>query len=299
MDNLVKQAKEARINNTAKNSKKKVVNNEPPKQGVKASPPEAPKTPGKKSFPTRMRDQINSCKKPESKKIINALEDYNKKQSVPQYNKKLSKDRLNYNHRPNGNNYSKIPSSYYTDEYATKPAAKTHNKVNMSRALVKDSMKKGKATLLRMKSPPQTISSKLDKTTNGKFSRHGTRHTKKVTQSPQMGGGTKPPSRRMGASHYRVAMESGNYNKGHIRNGGMTMGGMAMGGTAESPEKNYEVQQIPLKVFDMHGHTRHPIKADEMQGSTIYKRDMEYSLPMGGSIRRTASKQRRSKDRVH
>lgn len=202
------------------------------------------------------------------------MEEYNKKQSIPHYNKRLSKERLNYNQRGPTNDYSKIPNSYYQSEYNAKQPVKIPNKVSMSRAL-------GKEAMIGMESPPHASTYKLDSLKHEKLSRHGNRHSKKTIHSPQMGG-SKPPSRRMGASHYRVAMESGGYNRVQARNSKVSH-------TMESKEPKPEVQQVPLKVFDMHGHTRAP---------KIGQSGKKDPHGLSSTLRRTAGKNRRSKERA-
>lgn len=294
MNALVKQAEEHRMN-----APKKIIKKD---QGIKdvlnsknqVISSFSPKTPAKKSFPAKIREQVNSCKKPQSKKIISALAEYSEKQSQPHSNIKISQNKMNYKQRRGNNEFNYIPSSYYSSEYKGKNQAKIQNKINMSRTLLKDPIKTNPSAMETLISPPRHSSGKGNKQMNEKLSRHGNRNHKKVIQNPQMGGGSKIPSKRISSSHYKQAMESGSYTRGKLRNGGMGV----ITTVSNSPEAiGMDIQQVPVKVFDMSGHVRHPMRVEKMQGSTVHRKEMDFNGRTNAILKRTASKKSRSRER--
>jgi len=139
-------------------------------------------------------------------------------------------------------------------------------------------------------SPSKNKSSKVEAIKRQQKSRHNKRN---VVQhgSPQMGGG-KTKTKRIASSQQR--MESGGYNRAHIRNGGMDVIASHKPTTMETSEA--EAHQIPVKIFEMHGNVRAPFRVEEMQGSTIYRQEMDYHNTIQNNPKRTSSKHLKNRD---
>jgi hypothetical protein len=110
-------------------------------------------------------------------------------------------------------------------------------------------------------------------------------------------GGANSIQKRILSSQQR--MESGGGNRAHLRNGGMGIVNSRIIATNEAFEKEIESQQIPLKIFDMHGSIRAPLRAEEMQGTTLYKMDMDCHGSMSGNQRRSLSKRTKSREKLN
>lgn len=102
-------------------------------------------------------------------------------------------------------------------------------------------------------------------------------------------GGARGMQKRIPTSQQRI--ESGGANRVHLRNGGMGIVNSKMGITAEG-----EGEHVPLKVFDMHGGVRAPLRAEEMQGATVYRMDVDYHGGMEVNQKRASSKRTKSRE---
>lgn len=233
------------------------------------------KTPAKKSFPAKMREQVNSCKKPESKKILAVNMEFEAKK-----HKHISKDRfLNKEIDVKAT----IPSSYYQSEYNGPPDI-----VYVANSQLKKDQNKAQSLV-----SPHKVSGKSS--TVGRKSRHGLRNKVQMPDNPQMGGSKYAPA---GISSSQKRMESGGYNRAHLRN--MGMGVIASRGSViETTDREFDMQQVPVKIFDMHGIVRAPMRVEEMQGATIYKTEMDYHGNMAHSAVRNSSKRLQSRDKVN
>lgn len=153
-----------------------------------------------------------------------------------------------------------------------------------------------------MRQPPAALGSvlspvknNLTKVSNANAHKYSRQKVQNVNQ-PQMGGSKAMP-KRVSSSQQR--MESGGYNRAYLRNGGM--GVIASRGTnhgMEALDGEFDMQQVPIKIFEMHGQVRAPLRAEEMQGTTIYKTDMDYH-GMVASSQRVSSKHMRSREKAH
>ena len=69
----------------------------------------------------------------------------------------------------------------------------------------------------------------------------------------------------------------------------------------ESFEKEVDPHQVPVKIFEMQGGVRLPLRAEESPEAAKYRHEIEYQVSMGGgmsgSIRRTAGRKKRAMDR--
>ena len=79
------------------------------------------KTPEKKTFPEKIREQVNSCKKPESNNIISTSPDL----GMPHSSKNKHLHHISKN--KNLKDHVKVPSSYYTSEKVTQSIINAQN----------------------------------------------------------------------------------------------------------------------------------------------------------------------------
>lgn len=251
---------------------------------------EKPKTPAKKSYPQKMREKVNSCKKTESKKIISINSGNQMGNKIQNYNKSKSKEKLHLKER-GINGSAKIPSSYYASEAVSKSVVSVQNKAHISRSQIKDPIKPVPSALDVLVSPQKTNNvSNIVKQNLSKL--NNTKVLKQTTNSQQMGG-SKPVTRRLPSQKRVVAMESGGFANVHLRNVGA--GIITTKATSNLTEsKEIDTHHIPVKIFEMDGEVRPALKSDEMQGTTIYKTESNNPKLMNATIRRTSSKKRRS-----
>lgn len=236
------------------------------------------KTPAKKSFPTKMREQINSCKKPKTNKIISTVVEKRKADEyLAKYNNS-SKNRFDGKNRAY-KDHVKVPNSYYSAEYASKSVVKAQNKAYYGKTTLKDGIKPAPSALEALVSPPKHISEKAKSITRQtKYSRHGARQTMHNQDTPQMGGGS--------------------MHRSQLRNSGKSILASKGKNTAfEAVDKDLDMQQVPIKVFDMHGQVRAPMRVEEMQGAGMYRTNMEYQDTNAVQHRRTGSKRLKSREK--
>ena len=125
-------------------------------------------------------------------------------------------------------------------------------------------------------------------------SKQGFRQAMHYADTAQMGGlkNSMQPNlnHRLPSSHQK--MESGDTQYSSIRNGARNIVSSKRNVLAtELPDA--ELQQVPIKIFEMHGFVRAPMKVEEMQGTTIYRGDQDYHGTMGMNPRQTSSKRQK------
>ena len=138
--------------------------------------------------------------------------------------------------------------------------------------------------------------SSMGNTNSEMNSRQGFRPAMHYSDTPQMGGLKSSMqsnlNHRLPSSHQR--MESGDIQYSSIRNGGRNIVSSKRNIIAnELTEKEMELQQVPIKIFEMHGFVRPPMKIEEMQGTTIYRAEMDYHGTMVINPRKTSSKRQK------
>jgi hypothetical protein len=253
-----------------------------------------PKTPSKKSYPQKMRDQVYSCKKPESKKITNILSPSQMGNKASDYSKNKLKEKLHLKERGNSE-AEKVPSSYYANDIVSKTVANMQNKSHTTKSHIKDPLKSLPTALDAIISPIKA-NSKVSIIDQRKYSRHNKHRALKQSYVSQQMGGPNPASGRLPSHQRVVAMESGGFVRANLRNvGAGVVNTKDKNNAGEANDKVSDNYQVPVKIFEMHGNIRSILRPEEMQGTTVYKTDEENHKPVNSALRRTASKKQRNK----
>lgn len=166
---------------------------------------------------------------------------------------------------------------------------------------LKETVKPNPTAVDALVSPVKKYPKKMKNTVNMNYTKQGYKPYGKI-DSPQMGGFKYSMSDNMNhrilSSHQK--MESGGTKLIPIRNTGLGMSSSNLKGvTVDYAEREFDMQQVPLKIFEMHGDVRHPMKVEEMQGTTIYRTDMDIHGTMAMSSKRTPTKALHSREKSH
>ena len=168
-----------------------------------------------------------------------------------------------------------------------------------NKSALKNTIKPAPTTVEALVSPQKSIGSKINSLTDAKYSRHSTRQSLHYAEYKQMGDKNGYPDNMNHRLNSQQRLDSSNKQRSFLRNNGKNvMSTMASQGMNEYNDKEVDLQQVPVKVFEMHGNVRSLAKNEELQNSTYYRKGDEYRNGKSSHQQiRTTSKRLKSRDK--
>ena len=195
------------------------------------------KTPEKKSFPEKIRDQVNSCKKTDTGNIISTnpdlgMQNINKTKHLNHISKsKYLKDHV------------KVPVSYYSSEKVTQNIINVQNSSYYNKSMLKNTIKPGPTAVEALVSPQKGISSKINSLSNPKYPKHSTRQSLQYAEYQQINEKNGYSENMHHWLNLQKCLDSGNKNRSYLCNNGKNvMSAMNSQGINEYDDKEVDIE---------------------------------------------------------